>query len=209
MGHEKPIRDTREVEHLASVGGSIEFRWLGVPTKFPQSEILFVQRWEIDRKFTNARLAMSGGLGSIQRRRVADDFIFRAIVAVDLTTIRRSIGIGPYHQPFLGGRLEGSTNANYMIAMNFRLGDPTFVTDPDYQTIHRPVGLALPNGVYYSCKEVTLERVVCITDIKGKKVVGYLVTGAGSAPLRRNVGPIWTGSGAFGFAVDKGERKGG
>jgi hypothetical protein len=212
---DEPIRQTREVIQLPGVGGTMEFAWFGVglPTEFRGTTSLFVKRWRIIPKYINARLAMSGGKGSLQYRRVAVGFDFIATVDLDLTVLAgsRDPGPGPHAQSFVDGRLEGHPNGDFQVSMRFLCGDPTFVSDPELQSIFRtsrtfPVGSSLLDGLYYSCKEVILDTVECDNSAEGDDVVGYVVRGHGSAPLKRNIGRVWAGAGAFGLTEALSER---
>lgn len=206
-----PIRMTREVEQLPGIGGTLEFKWLN-SSEFPGTDTLYVKRWRILRRFITVRLPMSSGKGSLQYRRVADGFDFLAAVDLDLTPIRvRDSGPGPFSQPFADGRLEGPIAEHFSVSMKFLCGDPTFVSHPPMRGIGRPSrtfprGSDLLDGVYYSCKEVTLDTVECLNSSGGDDVVEYLIAGHGSAPLRRNA-PAWTGTGAFGLAESLAERE--
>lgn len=211
----KQIRDTRELLPIASLGGFLEIQWCTAANaagyeKWPKesgAKKLDVQQWRLKHKFTNVRLPLSGGKGALTRRRVADDFEFQAIVAMDIGPGRASAGNTFADQPFLDGRLEGKSNvvAAYRIAVLFQCGDPTFYTDPELQTIAR-VAESTP-GLYYFCSSVLLKSMDVINDTLGKAVVLAIVEGEGSAPLERYIDNVKEpiGFGGLGFKRDKKE----
>jgi len=196
------VRPTRPTEPLSGIGGYIEFRWPGAYfVEDREPERIEVLRWEIQRQFRNKELAMSGGYGSLQNRRVADGFRFTILVDLDLTPMRKAgvvPGPGPSTQPHIDGRMEGAPDDNFLIAIHFQAGDPTFYSQPNIQTIARPPA-AGRLGVYYFCPEVLLGEVVVVNISRGD-VVTYRITGVGSAPLRRYVDARWCGAGALGIA---------
>ncbi len=193
------VREVRPVEHLAGIGGFIEFTWRA--ETFPVVSRIEIREWVTDHRYVNARIAMTGGLGSIQYRRVADDFEFTAIANMDLRTTRESppAAPGPVSQPFYDGRMEGSPDNNFLIKMHFQCGDPDFLEN-NVRWFH-PTN-TVQQGVYQTCDEVILDQVRLLDSSRGKPpngVLRYLITGHGSKPLQRWVGPHWTGGGAFGI----------
>lgn len=211
---EPPIRSTREIEHLCGVGGHLTFQWEGWKehvTDFPFPEILEVQQWEIDREFLNARLPMSGGYGSISYRRVADDFVFAAVLDMDLTSARqaktvagttREISSHPRTHPFVDGKLEGHRERKFRVSIRFNCGDRSFWEQPEIQGIARPLSPqeGLLRGVHYYCDSVLLKHVYVVNSSKGDSVTRYVVHGQGSAPLRRYIDTVWCGAGAIGLS---------
>ena len=209
MAKDLDIREDREIEHLRGVGGFIEFKW---PTETPIQtyQRLEIKQWEIWHAFVNARMAESGGHGSLTRYRVADDFTFAVLIDIDLTPTR-SIGPAPgsRSQPYYDGRMEGLQADDFHIAIRFQCGDPTFYTHPEMQSIARPAhkyppGSEFTSGLQYRCKEVLLDKVYIINSARGTDVPGAVVTcrvdGSGSAPLERWVDDIWCGAGALGIS---------
>lgn len=204
---ELPIRDTREILPLCGVGGCLEFSWTSIipdPENGNPSDTMIyerlmeVEQWEIHHRYRNVELPMSGGFGSLSRRRVADDFQFVAIAAMDLTGAREALGeFGPNltNQPFIDGRLRGYPTSAYHVGIKFNCGDPTFWTNPEAQSIARPAKNG--EGVFYYCQGVLLDEVRVLDSSRGDDVVRCIVTGSGSAPLRRYVGEVHYGNGAF------------
>ena len=195
-----PIRETRETEHIPGIGGFLEFQWPDF-TDPSDPELVEVRQWEIQRRIITVSLPESGNHGALSKYRVADDFIFFAVLDLDATPVRTE-GIpripGFKGQPFIDGRLEGDANEQFKISMRFQLGDPTFITQPNSNTLARTRTAA--RGIFYYCDSVILEEVRTITSAKGDAVVSYVVKGSGSAPLRRYIDTQWAGAGAFGLA---------
>ena len=197
------IRPTYEILPLRGIGGCLWFRWpLGYGTE-PDYERLEIEQWEIIHKYRNVELAMSGGRGSIQRRRVADDFEFIVSLDLDLTPVRTArITIGPSPNgktPFIDGRLEGRPAYKFGIGVIFQCGDPTFWNQPDLRSIARPYPDLARTGVQYRCDSVVLDEVRTVDSSRGDDVVRCLVRGSGSAPLQRWIDDTWCGEGALGF----------
>ena len=208
------IRRTYEIMPLRGIGGCLWFRWPLEGGTQPDYERLEIEQWEIFHKYRNLELAMSGGRGSIQRRRVADDFEFVLALDLDLTPVRTTaITIGPNPNgktPFIDGRLEGVPSRQFRIEVIFQCGDPTFWNQPDLRSIARPHPDPNIRGVYYACNSVVLDEVRTIDSSRGDDVVRCIVRGSGSAPLERWIStgqasapdqlePGWCGEGALGF----------
>jgi len=200
-----PIRETREIEHLCGVGGYLEFSWSPGNYTPTAGELVDVQEWLIDHAYENHELAMSGGRGSMQRRRVIDDFRFVTIANMDLSKARANPERlpGPANmettQPFYDGRLEGTGSDKFQISMEFHCGDPTFWTHPELQSIARPEQTS--RGVFYFCESIMLDRVTILNSARGTDVPGAVVNfrieGHGSTPLQRFVDAVWCGAGAL------------
>lgn len=189
-------RSVREVQYLAGVGGAILFLWRAETANI-QSRIE-IEEWAIDHRYINARLPMTGGLGSIQYRRVADTFDFAVIAVMDLRTTRaQQPGPGSSAQPFYDGRMEGNPSDDFLIKMEFQCGDPDFLRNPNSQPIPEPT---IQPGVHLTCDEVILETVRLVNSARGDDVLRYLIKGHGSKPLQRWAGRTWTGGGAFGIS---------
>ena len=200
---EPAIRAVRDVEHLRGIGGHLAFKWpsiTGYEVPGEEYELLDVAQWAIERKFHNWEGAISGGNGSLTRRRVCDDFQFTAIVPLDLALARppTEVGIGANKSPFVDSRLEGPETSNFLIAIEFHLGDPTFFSHPELQGIARTA--ATNGGLFYFCPEVALDSVRIVNSARDGEgsVLAFLVKGSGSAPLKRYVDRKLCGSGAFG-----------
>jgi hypothetical protein len=196
------IRETREIEHLCGIGGYIEFRRSQPGTPYTPSamEILEIQEWRIEHEYINVRLPMSGGEGSISRRRVADDFQFVAELDLDLTPARKvltpeEIAAGVTGDPHLDDRLNGHPDDEFRLAMTFHCGDPTFWTHPKVRSIARPA--ETEKGVTYFCEEVLLNKVCPVNSARGDDVVRYRIQGEGSAPLQRLINDRVLGMGAL------------
>ena len=203
MADPKPIRETREALPMRGIGGFMEFFWPKESGQ-PLSRIQ-IREWTIEHEYFNARLAMTGGIGSIQYRRVADSFSFTTIADMDLRTSREAYGgpdRGSVNQPFYDGRMEGRSENNFLIKMRFQCGDPTFWTDPDLQSIARVDEISgLPgHGIYHSSEQVILDLVTLVDSAHTGKVLSYLIKGHGSRPLQRYAGQVWCGGGAFGLS---------
>jgi hypothetical protein len=192
------IRETREVEHLAGIGGYLQFATGGTGDRVEGR--VEVQLWEIDRTLVSVRLPLSGGFGSVQWRRVAEDWNFRAILALDMRLARLGNDTDNRlnKQPHIDGRLEGTPQDNFLLEAVFNCGDPTFLTNPELPSIFRVAETG--KGVHYKAKEVLLARVRCVDSSGGDDVVRYFATGNGSSPLQRFVGTQFAGAGAFGIA---------
>ena len=191
-------RDVRPVEHLAGIGGFFEFTWRAETS--PVLSRIEIREWAIEHHYINARLAMTGGLGSIQYDRVADTFDFTLIANMDLRTTRaQPPGPGPSAQPFYDGRLEGSKDQDFKISAHFQCGDPSFL---DGEQTAIPID-TVSKGIYHACDEVVLDKVQLINSSRAKVALGvlrYLIKGHGSKPLQRWVGDTWVGGGAFGIS---------
>ena len=200
FGNIAPFRPTKETENLAGIGGFMQFSWGDKSSDaVVKNNIL---RWQIDHEYINARLPMTGGMGSISYRRVADDFTFVVLMNLNLRPMRGSPSTAPGRTSFVDGQLEGAKEQSFLISVRWQCGDPTFWTHPGHgQSIFRHE--AAGRGLYYYCDSVILDRVVAINSARGQEeegVVTYVVQGHGSAPLRRYVNDKWLGAGAFGLA---------
>jgi hypothetical protein len=187
-------RETREINHLAGIGGFLKFQKKPVRRRDPISpgdtgdpagfdpnagEILDVGLWELLHRYRNVELPLSGGKGSIQRRRVADDYNFLALVSLDLKKAEPFID----HDSHLEG--DPSSETPYGIALRFQCGDPEF---------HRS-----REGLFYFSPAVLLDEVKIIDSSVGDDVLRFIVRGSGSAPLERFNGTrLPVGTGAFG-----------
>lgn len=197
-----PIRETEEILPLRGMGGFMEFEWVtgaGVP-RIDEGEKLAIQEWKIFHRYTNVKLAMSGGKGSMQKRRVIDDFDFITMVDLDLTPpILNGISAKPNEQPFYDGRLQGVPAGKFHIGMRFQCGDPSFWSHPELQSIARVD--TSERGVFYWSDAVILDEAIAINASRGLdepgSVVTYIVRGSGSAPLQRFINETTTGQGAF------------
>lgn len=200
------IRAVRPSEPIAGIGGFIEFKW-NTDTDDVLSRIE-IEEWSIKHRYVNARLAMSGGLGSIQWDRVADATEFIIMALMDLRTSRVAVaeGDGPARsslQPFYDGRMDGDASQDFKISMHFQCGDPTFWTNPEQQTIARPPEGPIRSGIYQTIDEAILDDVLLTDSSRGDEPDGmlrYLIKGHGSTPIQRWVGDVWTGGGAFGIS---------
>ncbi len=196
------IRETRDILPLRGIGGFLEFEWVTAssPPRPGSGERIEVRQWEIEHLYRNVEIPMSGGKGSISRRRVADDFRFTAIIPLDLRPVKKNPPApGPNSQPFYDGRFQGDPLGNFHIGIKFQCGDPTFWSDPNSNTIARPeIDPARP-GVFYFCEAILLEQVSLLTT-PAKELV-YQLKGSGSAPLERHVDTLHCGEGAFAFGV--------
>jgi len=211
MAKDLDIREDREIEHLRGVGGFIEFKWPS-DTVVVNYQRLEIKQWEIWHALINARMAESGGHGSLTRYRVADDFTFAVLIDIDLKPYREiELSNGSNRQPFYDGRMEGLQADDFHIAIRFQCGDPTFYEYPELQSIARPAhkyppGSQFTTGLQYRCKEVLLDKVYIINSARGTDVPGAVVTcrvdGSGSAPLERWVDDIWCGAGSLGISQD-------
>jgi hypothetical protein len=199
------IRDVFANEPVSGVGGFIEVAWPdAVQSQHETLERLHIREWEIDHQYRNVELPMSGGFGSIQRRRVADDFRFATIVDFDLR-LPRVHGVGNnLKQPFYDGKLEGGISSDparggFLISMEFHIGDPGFWINPGTA----PIATETPqvfDGPHYRCNSVILDRVITLNSCNPPKAVRCVIEGHGSSPLRRYIGSEWLGAGAFGFS---------
>lgn len=201
------IRDVIRAFPMASVGGFIGFQW--PPTDYTagrELEKLQIARWEIEHVFHNVELPMSGGFGSIQRRRVCDDFRFTIWLDLDLTpAINEPSKVGPQPnntQPFLDGRLQGAPSRQFRIAIRFQCGDGSLVS-PLRKSIHPITVGPLFKGLHYFCQSVLLDSVITETPVRAKKVIKCVIKGHGSAPLERWYFGTFCGAGAFPFSEDQ------
>ncbi|HUT93311.1 MAG TPA: hypothetical protein VMY37_27855 [Thermoguttaceae bacterium] len=214
---EEELRVERVTWPIAGFGGHLALKWqscltlggegvddYGLPTgerPTGPEDILDIKRWEIEHIDHNAEIPMSGGRGSISRRRVCDDFRFQCLVDVDTkpTHEAEKPANNATDQPFLDGRLEGKPKGYFQIAVRFHCGDPSYWSRPDWQHIST---LATDSaGLFYFCPAVMLENVRTINSNEGDDVVTCVVRGSGSAPLERWVNDTFVGAGAFGMGV--------
>ncbi len=202
------IRAVRPSEPIPGIGGFIEFKW-NTDTADVLSRIE-IEEWSLRHRYINARLAMSGGLGSIQYDRVADATEFTVMAVMDLRTTRFGAASGDTpnrssRQPFYDGRMEGGAGQDFKISMHFQCGDSTFWDNPEQQTIARPPEKFSPlgpfrSGIYQTIDEAVIEDVLLVDSSRGDDVLRYIIKGFGSTPIQRWVGEIWTGGGAFGIS---------
>ncbi len=179
----------------------------------PDGDKIEVDKWTLWHEGVNVRIPQSGGRGSPARRRVASDFRFWAIIQFDASYIKpgapapnNRVGafipgpdIGPKTQPFPEQFFLGSVAAHYVVGIRFQLGDPSFYSVPQAQTIARVFGTVDP-GCYYYCDSVMVDDIQPITPTGAEPdVIRAIVRGSGSAPLRRYAGTTWIGSGLFGL----------
>ncbi len=202
----KPGRDTIDNWPVAGLGGFMAFKWNDY-TDHTEPERLAIREWQIEHIYHNLELAMSGGLGSLQRDRVCDDFRFTVAMHLDRMILHEAehpVGPGPVGSPFMDARLEGSDPAFYTITVRFYCGDPAFQTHPDEHGILRPETWLEPAGenagLYYRCPEVALQNVFIVNSGRGDRNVHLIIKGVGSAPLGRWVDGVWCGAGAFGIS---------
>jgi len=201
------IREVRPIEELPGIGGFIEFQW-NTSTEDVLSRIE-IEEFSLRHRYVNARLAMSGGLGSIQWDRVADATEFIVIAVMDLRTTRFGVADGhspsrSSRQPFYDGRMDGDPSRDFKISMHFQCGDSTFWDNPEQDTIARPPEKFHPlgpirSGIYQTIDEAILDDVLLVDSSRGDDVLRYLIKGHGSTPIQRWVGETWTGGGAFGI----------
>lgn len=194
---DEPIRQTREVEHLAGIGGYLQFATGGTGDRVEGQ--VEVELWEIDRTLVSVRLPLSGGFGCVQWRRVSEEWNFRAILALDMRFARlgNDTDNRMNKQPHIDGRLEGLPQDKFLLEALFNVGDPTFLTHPELRSIFRVA--ETDRGVHYKAKEVLLANVRCVDSSGGDDVVRYFATGKGSSPLQRFVAGQFAGAGAFGI----------
>ncbi len=190
---------------IAGVGGFLSFEPLsivggsGVDPAGRLSERLHIEEWEIQHTFRNVELPMSGGRGSIQRRRVSDDFRFSTIVPLDTSNVRGgSVADTARRQPFYDGRMRGEPLGLYQISVRFQCGDTSFPDTLESRTISSSAADDPFNpGAYYLCEQVLLENVRIVNSARGDDVVMCVVRGLGSAPLRRYYNGTYCGAGAL------------
>jgi len=204
-----PIRDTRETEPISGVGGFLKFAWKSFLYEYEDViQVIDVRQWEGEHILHKISLPLSGGHGSLSKRRVCDDFTFKAVVDLDLTPIKKESPRPGDRQPCYDGRLEGHKKNNFLISAVFQIGDPTFTSHPNWQTIARPhpnhrADSIHNSGVYLTCKEVLIDRVHLLNSVsEGRRVITCIVEGSGSASVQRYVDGDWCGGGAFGIAQD-------
>jgi len=227
MAENTPIRDSREMLQVQGIGGYLA---VGVIDNARQgnltgdvesfglylSDKLDVRRWQLWHRYHNVQIPMSGGGGAITRRRVADDFDFIAEWMLDAKYILPTEPLpsnqivassaGPATQPFIENRFQGIAPAQFQVQVKFQLGDPTFYTQPELQSIARTFG-TVQTGAYYFCDSVQVDEIYVVdtSDQEPGDVIRGIVKGSGSAPLRRYLDPGgWMGTGAWGSGNQNG-----
>ncbi len=200
------MRDVIRTFPIAGIGGFIGFEWPSSDyTAGRELDKLQIARWELEHIFHTVELPMSGGYGSIQRRRVCDDFRFTIWLDLDLTPVvtePANVGPGSNSQPFFDGRLQGAPSRQFRIAIRFQCGDAALVS-PLRSSVHPVTVGARFTGLYYFCQSVMLDSVITETPVRAKKVIKCVIKGHGSAPLERWYFGTFCGAGAYPFSNEQ------
>ncbi len=180
-------RIERRSRPISGMGGHMRItkKLLGSPgdelTLVQREGLLDISRWQVRHKRILTEVTHSGSLGALKRAVVASDFQFTASVPWNARMGEKTATMVGSQDGVLLGFLQeiltGDPSVNYIVGMEFYLGDPLLYVNTQGVYVDEDVA-------FMGAEEAIVEDFTTICDARGSDIVRLEFTGWGNSLLR-------------------------